>query len=61
MYIGLQCYVVLTNTEVLLITLGDWLFYRQAKRPRVQARGGGVIIFSLKLFCIAELSLHAEF
>ena len=24
-------------------------------------RGGGVTIFSLKLFCIAELSLHAEF
>ena len=60
MYIWLQCYVVLTNTEVLLITLGDWLFYRQAKRPRVQARGG-IIIFSLKSFCIVELSLRAEF
>ena len=60
MYIGLQCYVVLTNTEVLLSTLGAWLFYPQAKRLRVQARSGG-IIFSLKLFCIAELSLHAEF
>ena len=34
----------------------------QANMLRVQAgkRGGG-IIFSLKLFCIAELSLHAEF
>ena len=49
---------------MLFSTLVAWLFYRQAKRSRVQAgegRGGGVIIFSLKLFCIAELSLHAEF
>ena len=59
MYFGLQCYIVLT--EGLLSTLGALPFYRQAKRPRVQARGVGVIIFSLKLFCIAELSSHAEF
>ena len=38
----LQCYVVLTNTEVLLSNLGAQLFYWQAKRSRVQARGGGL-------------------
>ena len=31
---------------------------KDAKSPR---GGGGVIMFPLKLFCIAELSLHAEF
>ena len=59
MYIGLKCYVVLTNTEVLLSTLGDQLFYRQAKSSRVQARGG-YNIFTY-IICITELSLHAEF
>ena len=31
------------------------------QRGRESKQGGGVMIFSLKLFCIAELSLHAEF
>ena len=31
---------------------------KEAKSP---SKGGGVIIFSFKSFCIAELSLHAEF
>ena len=48
--------ICLTNTEVLLSTLGaccprpgsraTWLFYWQAKRPRVQAKGWGYNIFT---------------
>ena len=62
---GLQCYVVVPNPEVLFSTLGACCprprggQSNQAKRSRVQARGGVCIIFPLILFYIAELSLHA--
>ena len=32
-----------------------------SKEAKSSGKGEGVIIFSLELFCIAELSLHAEF
>ena len=40
---------------------GNLVILLASKEAESPSKGGGDIIFSLKSFCIAELSLHAGF